>query len=311
MFIVCDEEARVQPQVEVLWVFGVLVAGVLRQADLIRRRPRCGAVVGTAAAGPGLSRIRPAVHARYAALAVSGAALTVFITTFIASTVEAIEMVTIVVGVGATRGWRATWMGVAAGLAVLAVVVAVFGLALSSVPIGPLRLVIGFLLLVFGLQWLRKGIRRVAAHGFAGVRSQAPDDSEHWTGTGIDWTAFVLAFKGVLLEGLEIAFIVVSVGVAAHELGTATVGATAALVVTAAAGAAAGGAVARVPRSFLQLVVGILLTTFGTFWSLEGLGVEWPAGDLTILALVVLFAVVATAYIGLERRHVLGFNPGT
>ena len=219
-------------------------------------------------------------------------------------------MVTIVVGVGATRGWRATWLGVGAGLGILAVVVAVFGLALSSVPIGPLRLVVGFLLLVFGLQWLRKGIRRVAAHGLAGLQSPTPDDSERWTGEGVDWTAFVLALKGVLLEGLEIAFIVVSVGVAAHELAVATVGGTAALALTAGAGAAAGGAVTRVPRSFLQLVVGILLTTFGTFWSLEGLGVEWPAGDLTILALAALYAAAAAAYIELERRHALGLNPG-
>ena len=242
---------------------------------------------------------------------VSGSALTVLITTFFASTVEAVEMVTIVVGVGATRGWRATWLGVGAGLAILAVVVAVFGLALSSVPIGPLRLVIGFLLLVFGLQWFRKGIRRVAAHGLAGLQLQAPEESERWTGPGVDWTAFVLALKGVLLEGLEIAFIVVSVGLAAHELVLATVGATAALVITAGAGAAAGTAITRVPRSFLQLVVGVLLTTFGTFWSLEGLGVEWPAGDLTILALVALYAAVAAVYVGLERRHALGLNPGT
>src|SRR5262245_19636084 len=132
----------------------------------------------------------------------SGALLTVLVTTFLASTVEAVEMVTIVVGVGATRGWRSTWLGVVGGTGILVVIVAVLGLALSSVPIGPLRLVIGFLLLVFGLQWLRKGIRRVAAHGFAGIRAAAVDDSERWTGDGIDWTAFVLALKGVLLEGL-------------------------------------------------------------------------------------------------------------
>jgi len=237
--------------------------------------------------------------------------LTVFITTFLASTVEAVEMVTIVIGVGATRGWRATWLGVGAGLGILVVVIAVFGLALSSVPIGPLRLVIGFLLLVFGLQWLRKGIRRVAAHGFAGLQTAAPGETDRWTGPGIDWTAFVLALKGVLLEGLEIAFIVISVGVAAHELAAATVGATAALVITAAVGAALGSAVVRVPRSFLQLVVGLLLTTFGTFWSLEGLGVEWPAGDLTLVVLLAFYAAAAAAFIGLERRQALGLSPGT
>ena len=240
----------------------------------------------------------------------NGSALTVFITTYLASTVEAVEMVAIVIGVGHTRGWRSTWLGVVAGLAILVVLVAIFGLALSSLPIGPLRLVIGALLLVFGLQWLRKGIRRVAAHGFAGLQMHEMADGERWTETGIDWTAFVLAFKGVLLEGLEIAFIVVSVGVAAHELTVSIIGGAGALVVTAAVGAVLGSLVRRVPRSVLQLVVGIMLTTFGTFWSIEGLGVDWPAGDATILLLLILYAGLAFTYIALERRRALGFSPG-
>jgi Ca2+/H+ antiporter, TMEM165/GDT1 family len=240
----------------------------------------------------------------------SGTAITVLVTTYLASTVEAVEMVVIVVGVGATRGWRSTWLGVAGGLAVLAAIVAVFGLALSAVPIGPLRLVIGALLLAFGLQWLRKGIRRVAVYGFAGLRVTATeDDEEAWTGEGVDWTAAVLAFKGVLLEGLEIAFIVVSVGVAAGELGTATIGGASALVITALVGAALGTVVRRVPRSVLQLIVGVMLTTFGTFWALEGLGVAWPAGDGTIPILLVLYGLVALAYITLERRRAFGLSP--
>jgi uncharacterized membrane protein len=241
---------------------------------------------------------------------VSSATVTVFIATFLASTVEAVEMVAIVVGVGATRGWRSTWLGVGAGLGVLAAVVAILGVALSSLPIGPLRLVIGTLLLVFGLQWLRKGIRRVAAHGFAGLRASDTDDAERWTGEGVDWTAFVLALKGVLLEGLEIAFIVVSVGVAARELNTAIIGGGSALVLTAAVGAGLGSVVRRVPRSVLQLVVGVMLTTFGTFWALEGLGVAWPLGDLTILALLILYAAIAMTYVALERRRALGLSPG-
>jgi uncharacterized membrane protein len=233
----------------------------------------------------------------------TGATATVFVTTFLASTVEAIEMVAIVVGVGATRGWRSTWFGVVAGLAILAAIVAALGLALSSVPIGPLRLVIGVLLLVFGLQWLRKGIRRVAARRFVGTQIPAATDSEQWTGQGTDWTAFVLALKGVLLEGLEIAFIVVSVGLAAHEMSAAVVGGGSALVLTAAAGGALGAFVNRIPRSVLQLIVGIMLTTFGTFWSLEGLGVTWPAGDLSIVPLLAFYAVIAVTYIGIERRR--------
>jgi uncharacterized membrane protein len=236
--------------------------------------------------------------------------VTAFITTFLGSTVEAVEMVAIVVGVGTTRGWRSTWLGVGAGLGVLILVVAVFGLALSGLPIGPLRLVIGTLLLVFGLQWLRKGIRRVAAHGFAGLRMGAAAEPERWTGAGIDWTAFVVSFKGVLLEGLEIAFIVVSVGVAAGALSVAIVGGVGALILTAAVGAALGSVVRRVPRSVLQLVVGVMLTSFGTFWALEGLGVSWPAGDLTILVLLVLYAATAFIYITFERRHTFGLSPG-
>src|SRR5215831_18589781 len=121
-------------------------------------------------------------------------------------------MVAIVAGVGATRGWRA-----AAGFAVLAVVVVVFGLALTSIPIDALRLVVGALLLVFGLNWLRKGIRRVAATGFQGFRMLAPEpDDEDVPPDRPDWTGFVLSFKGVLLEGLEVAFIVVTFGATSH-----------------------------------------------------------------------------------------------
>ena len=226
----------------------------------------------------------------------------VLITAFLASSVEAIEMVTIVVGVGATRGWRSTLLGAAAGFVVLAVVVAFFGLAVSAIPIGPLRLVIGALLLVFGLQWLRKGVVRVAARGFAGMQVEANQDTDVWIGRGVDWTAFVLSFKGVLLEGLEVAFIVVSVGATAGQLGVAVYGGAAALLVVGAVGAVLSRFVARIPRSFLQLVVGILLTTFGSFWATEGLGVSWPGGDVAILGLLAVYLLTAAINIAVERR---------
>ncbi len=186
-------------------------------------------------------------------------------------------MVTIVVGVGATRGWRATLTGTGAGLLVLAVIVAVFGLALSAIPIGPLRLIVGGLLLVFGLQWFRKGISRVAARGLAGMRRGEAGEVAEWTGSGLDWTAFVLAFKGVLLEGLEVAFIVVSFGAGASHLGVAVIGGVGAVAFVGVIGAAAHPLVSRIPRSLLQLVVGTLLTTFGSFWAVEGLRV--PSED--------------------------------
>ena len=235
----------------------------------------------------------------------------VLITTFLASAVEAIEMVTIVLGVGATRGWRSTLVGVGAGFAVLAVVVAALGLALSRVPIGPLRLIVGALLLVFGLQWFRKGVMRVAAHGLAGIRLNPEDEPPEWSGEGFDWLAFVLSFKGVVLEGLEVAFIVVSFGANANQLGAAVIGGVGAVIIIGAIGLVLHGPVSRIPRSLLQLVVGILLTTFGTFWSLEGLGVEWPGSDGAILGLLALYLLTAATYITIERRRVLGFNPGT
>jgi uncharacterized membrane protein len=233
----------------------------------------------------------------------------VVVTTFLASSVEAIEMVTIVVGVGATRGWRSTLIGTAAGFLVLAVVVAVFGLALSAIPIGPLRLLVGALLLIFGLQWYRKGIARVAVRGLAGMQAGEADEGGELTGPGLDWTAFVLAFKGVLLEGLEVAFIVVTFGAGANQLGVAVIGGVGAVVLVGAIGAAAHPLVRRIPRSFLQLVVGTLLTTFGTFWAVEGLGAEWPAGDAIILALLVLYSATALIYIWIECNRAFGFSP--
>jgi uncharacterized membrane protein len=232
----------------------------------------------------------------------------IFITTFLASTVEVIEMVIIVVGVGATRGWRSTIVGSVAGFAVLAVLVVGLGAALVAIPIGILRLVIGTLLLVFGIQWYRKGVMRVAARGFAGIAGIPLTEEAEWTGPGMDWTAFALAFKGVLLEGLEIAIIVVSFGVAAKELGLAAVGGLSALVLIGGLGLVLRGPVRRIPRSVLQLIVGVMLTTFGTFWALEGLGVNWPAGDGAIPGLLVWYLGTALLYIGLERRRLLGFQ---
>jgi uncharacterized membrane protein len=224
-----------------------------------------------------------------------------FVVTFLAAAVEVIEMVIIVVGVGSIRGWRSTWLGAGTGLAVLAVLVLVFGAALQAVPINALRLVIGTLLLIFGLQWLVKGIRRVSVNGLRGMGERAAT-AENVPVSGVDWTAFVLSFKGVLLEGLEVAFIVVSVGLAGQTLGSAVLGAVAAFVVLAGAGLLARGLVQRIPRSALQLIVGTLLSSFGTFWSVEGLGIAWPGNDLAIVGLIGWYVLTAAAYVAMLRN---------
>jgi len=225
----------------------------------------------------------------------------VLLTTFLASSVEAIEMVTIVIGVGVTRGWRSAVLGTVAGFAVLAAIVAFLGAALAAIPIGPLRLLVGALLLLFGLQWYRKGIVRVATRGLAGMQVGAVEDDEV-PSAGIDWTSFLLAFKGVLLEGLEVALIVVSFGATAGQLGPAIVAGAAAIVVVGAIGLAINPLVARIPRSLLQLIVGTLLASFGTFWALEGLGVNWPQGDLDIALLLTFYGASAAASIAVEQR---------
>jgi uncharacterized membrane protein len=234
----------------------------------------------------------------------------VVVPAFLASAVEVIEMAVIVIGVGATRGYRSTLLGAAGGAGVLAVLIAVLGTALTAVPIDALRLVVGALLLVFGLQWLRKGIVRVAAHGFAGYQGGVHlEDEPPPPESGIDWTAFVLAFKGVLLEGVEVAFIAVSFGATAHALGPAIIGAAAAVVVVGALAAASQARVRRIPRSVLQLAVGLMLTSFGTFWSAEGVGVDWPGEDAAIVALLVLYGCVAVVAMLLLRRRAPQLSP--
>jgi len=215
----------------------------------------------------------------------------VFVSTFLAATIEVIEMVAIVVAVGVTRQWRAALAGTLAGLVVLAVLIAALGTALQAVPVTPIRLVVGALLLVFGLQWLRKGVLRVSRDGWtAGI---GEEQIEEGVGEGFDWTGFILAFRGVSLEGLEVAIIVVAFGAAAGAIGSAAVGAAASVLLVGAIGLASYRLVARIPRRALQLFVGALLTTFGTFWAGEGLSVDWPAGDLALLWLGAFYVVVA------------------
>lgn len=231
---------------------------------------------------------------------------TVAVTTFLAAGIEVIEMVAIVVAVGSTRSWRAALIGAGGGLVVLAVLVAALGTALRQVPLQPIRIVVGALLLVFGLQWLRKGVLRIAAQGWAiGQGEEHVDDTDVPPGQ-FDWTGFVLSFKGVSLEGLEVAVIVVAVGGAAGAIGSAIVGAAAAVVALAIVGAATYRFIARIPRRALQLFVGAMLSAFGTFWSGEGLGVTWPTSDLALAWLAVGYAAVAVLLLQLVRRWSAG-----
>jgi uncharacterized membrane protein len=227
--------------------------------------------------------------------------VTVGLATFLAAAIEVIEMVAIVVAVGSTRSWRAALVGAGAGLVVLAALVTAFGTALRGVPLTPIRLVVGSLLLVFGLQWLRKGVLRVAAQGWAvGQGEEDVDDSDVPAGR-FDWTGFVLSFKGVSLEGLEVSVIVVALGGASGALGSAVIGAAAAVIVLAAVGAATYRLIARIPRRALQLFVGALLSAFGTFWAGQGLGVSWPGGELSLLWLVALYATAGVVLLSFVR----------
>jgi uncharacterized membrane protein len=228
---------------------------------------------------------------------------------FLASAVEAVEALTIVLAVGVTRGWRSALFGVAVALVVLAAIVAALGPALTVLPLSALRVVVGGLLLVFGLQWLRKAILRASGHKplhdeEAIFREQA--ELARATGvpaaTGIDWYAFTIAFKGVLLEGLEVAFIVVTFGSNQGSIPLAAAGAAAAVVVIVGAGIMVRAPLSRVPENTLKFGVGLLLTTFGTFWGAEGAGANWPGSDLAILGLLVFYLAVSRILVLVLRR---------
>ncbi len=230
------------------------------------------------------------------------------LTTFLASGVEAVEALTIVLAAGLTRGWRSTLIGVAAATLVLALLVAALGPALSAVPLSALRVVVGGLLLAFGLQWLRKAILRAggakARHDEEAIfeREVAAARGAAQGTARLDWYAFTLAFKGVLLEGLEVVFIVLTFGANAHRMALAVVGAAAAVAVTVAVGAVLHRPLGRVPENTTKFVVGLMLTTFGTFWGGEGAGIHWPGSDGALPVLLVFFAAFAGVAVVLTRR---------
>jgi uncharacterized membrane protein len=234
-----------------------------------------------------------------------------FIAVFLACAVEAVEATTIVLAAGTARDRRSTVQGLLCALIVLAGVVAALGPALTAVPLAALRVVVGTLLLIFGLQWLRKAILRASGHKalhdenalyeqqLAAARLAAA------TSRGVvrDWYAFTLSFKGVLLEGLEVAFIAVTFGSNQHDIPTAAIAAVAAVVVVAGAGLAVRAPLARVPENTMKFVVGVMLTGFGTFWAAEGAGGRWPGSDAALLILVPAIGVFALGLVAVLRRH--------
>jgi uncharacterized membrane protein len=236
----------------------------------------------------------------------------VFGLTFAACAVEAVEALTVVVAIGVTRGWRSTWFAVGAGVALLAVVVAVFGPALAQVPLQLLRLVVGVLLLVFGLQWLRKAVLRAAGilalHDevaiFGRTSGAARGGPAPVRGSRIDGYSFTVVFKAVVLEGLEVAFIVVTVGAAQRATGLAVAAAVAAVLAVAAVGLAVRAPLARVPENTMKFAVGVLLTTFGLFWAGEGIGSPYPGGDGFLPVLLVFVLAAALASTAALRRSV-------
>jgi uncharacterized membrane protein len=223
---------------------------------------------------------------------------------FLGALVEVVEAFTIILAVSLVRGWRPAFLGTLAGLAALAIMVAVFGPVLDLIPLRALQFVVGALLLLFGLRWLRKAILRSIGHSALHdeeaafvAHTRELSAVEQLRSGSLDWIAGLAAFKAVLIEGTEVVFIVIAVGAGNGMLWPAGLGALSAAVLVLAVGALAHRPLSRVPENALKFAVGVMLSAFGLFWVGEGLGVHWPGEDLSILAFVVLFLGVAGALI--------------
>jgi uncharacterized membrane protein len=234
-----------------------------------------------------------------------------FIAVFLACAVEAVEATTIVLAAGTARDWRSATVGLLTALGVLAVVTAALGPAVTALPLQALRLFVGALLLIFGLQWLRKAILRASGHKalhdeqaiFRTQMSAAQGEPARQAGLVPDLYGFTLSFKGVLLEGLEVVFIALTFGGNAHDIPLAAIAAACAVLMVAAAGLALRAPLARVPENTLKFAVGVMLTAFGMFWGAEGAGATWPGSDAAMLVLVPCIALFALALVALLRRR--------
>ncbi|HZT42532.1 MAG TPA: hypothetical protein VFA07_10080 [Chthonomonadaceae bacterium] len=228
---------------------------------------------------------------------------------FLASLVEFVEALTIVLAVGSVRGWRPALIGTFAGVGFLALLVIAFGPALQLIPLNVLQLVVGVLLLLFGIRWLRKAILR--AGGVLGMHDEeaiyvretaALQQEQAQQPERMDWIAVATTFKAVVLEGLEVVFIVIATGALGHNLLPAALGAAAAGVVVISLGLALHRPLARVPENTLKYAVGILLSSFGVFWIGEGLRFTWPGEDLSLLGLAGIFLLASLGAVALIRR---------
>ncbi len=240
----------------------------------------------------------------------SGPQVGLAVSVFLACTVEAVEALTIVLAVGHTRSWRSALTGVGAAALALAALTAALGPALTTLPINVLRVVVGALLLIFGLQWLRKAILRAGgvkalhdereayAHELAAARAAGRVGRD-----GLDPYSFTIAFKGVLLEGLEVVFIVLTFGANQHDIGLAAAAAGAAVALVVLAGIAVHRPLARVPENAMKFAVGVMLTSFGTFWGAMGAGAHWPGDDAALLVIVPATLLVSLALVGMLRRR--------
>ena len=229
---------------------------------------------------------------------------------FLASLVECVEALTIVLAVGAVRGWRGALAGTGAAVAVLLALVAALGPALTRIPLAPVQIVVGALALAFGLRWLRKAVRRAAgtlplrdeARAFA--RETARLNAERVPAARWDREALATAFRITMLEGIEVVFIVVAIGATGpHLLAPASLGALAALGVVILLGLALHRPVSNIPENTLKFAVGVMLCAFGTFWLGEGLRLPWPGHDAALLALIGAFGAASLLAVAMTKSQ--------
>jgi len=238
----------------------------------------------------------------------SGAEIGLALSVFLACAVEAVEALTIVLAVGSTRSWPSALAGAGAATLALAGIVVLLGPAITSLPLGLLRTLVGGLLLIFGLRWLRKAVLRAAGRKalhdeLASFREEsAAARAAGSVAAGVDHYAFTVALQGVLLEGFEVVFIVLTFGANQHRVALAAVAAAVAVLAVAVAGFAARAPLARVPENTMKFAVGVMLSSFGMFWCAEGAGVGWPDGDTSLLAIVPAVLGLALTATWLLRR---------